>query len=101
MLAALEGRPLPLIDGADPDWKGADPASPEFQELLHAEPFISFPIHPLPPQVQAFLDAHPDLDQRECDAISEVLERIYQLQPRFCVDSDPPGREFWVLLDAK
>ena len=96
LLAMLDGKPLPPLDGADPDWKGADPASPEFQELLHAEPFISFPIHPLPPKVQQYLDDAPDLDPRERDAICEVLEQIYQLPPKFCVVSFSFGPEFWV-----
>lgn len=92
LLAALGGD-LSAIP-TDPNWKGINPSSAEWKEFLNAEPFISFPIHPLPAKLQAFIDAHPDLDQRERDAICEMLEQLYSLPPRFFVIDQ--GTEFIV-----
>lgn len=96
--AVLTGQPLPPLDGADPNWRGIDPASPEWQDALAADPFLSFPIHPLPPNVQAFIDAHPDLDGRERDAISDLLEQLYHLDTaRFAVIHDGLNPEYQVV----
>lgn len=82
--ALLTDHPLPPPTGDE--WQGAASGSPEWTELLAADPFIPFPIHPLPPALAAFIAEHPDLDARERNAICELLETIHQLPPRgFCV----------------
>lgn len=75
-------------EGHWPPPDGWDPSSPEGKGMLHADPFVSFPIHPLPPTLQQFIDTHQPLDQGELDSIAELLEQIHHIQPPWFVYCD-------------
>lgn len=90
LLTALEADLR--ASGGWPPPDGWTPDSPEGRELLAAEPFIAFRLHPLPVKVQAFINSQTDLDASERDAISDLLENLYDLPAKgFTVVPDGDG----------
>lgn len=71
-------------EGKWPPAKGWSPFSPEWASLFE-EPFISFQLHPLPSNVQCFLDDMPGDEWGELDAVSDLLEQLYVIPPGFIV----------------
>lgn len=86
-------------EGQWPPPEGWSPSSPEWTSLFD-EPFISFPLHPLPPNVQIFLDAMPCDDWGELDAISDLLEHLYTIPPGYIV-VPMGGDQFHVMKQLK
>ena len=85
-------------EGHWPPPDGWNPTSKAWTDLLTALPFIPFRLHPLPANVQAFLDVHPDLDTGELDAVSDLLERLFEIPASHLVILDG-DRQFSVFAN--
>lgn len=76
---------------------GYDLNDPHLRKELLSMDEVHFRIHPLPPEIQSFIDSlGREISDSEQDVICDYLDKLYGLAPDFGTSRGDDGRSIWV-----
>jgi hypothetical protein len=82
----------PPVDGEDYNLN-----DPQLRRELLSMDEVNFRLHPLPPEVQKYLDdLNRPMTDSEQDVICDYLDRVFNLAPDFGTSRGTDGKSIWV-----